>query len=264
MNTYIAGLGLFTAATIVITTLSAYLIYWLLNKSPISGWLNTSEPISPAFLSITAFLFSLAITTVATNSFQRHQVASENLAAEANSIGTLISISKILPAQDGSKLILAVNNYVNAVVDKEWPVISTNSYENRQIALPEFEALNTVVNGIDIEPNQRGSIEGRMDAAVDSIRHTRLMRQSLAYENNSLKKWPEIPVCSFLLLLCVGLIHLRSQKAMKITLGVTGLCVVTSMIFIYMAMSPYQGWNPIEPYKLKDSLALIDPSVVLK
>jgi hypothetical protein len=264
MNTYITGLGLFTTATIVLTTLSAYLIYWLLNKSPISGWLNTSDSISPAFLSITAFLFSLAISTIATNSFQRHQMASDNLTSEANSIGVLVSISKLLPAQDGSKLILAVNNYVNAVVDKEWPVISMNGYESRQIAFPEFEALSTVVNNIDIEPNQRGSIEGRMDGAVDSIRHSRLMRQSLAYENNGLKKWPAIPVCSFLLLLCVGLIHLKSQKAMKITLAVAGLCIVTSMVFVYIAMSPYQGWNPVEPYKLRDSLALIDPSLMSK
>ena len=128
----------------------------------------------------------------------------------------------------------------------------------REIAMPEFEALNKIISGIAYQPNQRSGVESQLLSAIGVIRHDRQIRQSIAYDNDSLAKWPAIPVFSFLLLLSVGIVHLGSIKAMKVSLSIASLCIVTAMIFLFISVSPYRGWNPVEPTKLQQSLQRLD------
>ena len=127
----------------------------------------------------------------------------------------------------------------------------------REISTPEFLSLNKIINGIAYQPNQHSGVESQLLSAIGAIRQDRQIRQSIAYDNDSLTKWPAIPVFSFLLLLSVGIVHLGSLKAMKVSLSIASLCIVTAMIFLFISVSPYRGWNPVEPNRLKHSLQLL-------
>ena len=65
MSLFTTELLAFIVATTVITAVVAYAIYWALNDSPISRWLHDSDAVVPSFLSITSFIFGLAISTLA-------------------------------------------------------------------------------------------------------------------------------------------------------------------------------------------------------
>ena len=81
----------FSAASTVMIALFAYVIYWILNDSPISRWLNDSDPVVPSFLSITAFIFGLTVSTLAGFSFEKHESAISNLITESSAIDALIN-----------------------------------------------------------------------------------------------------------------------------------------------------------------------------
>lgn len=258
MSSFSLDLLEFSSIVIFATAITAYAIYWVLNDSPISRWLHDSDAVVPSFLSITSFIFGLAISTLASNSFNRHESAITNLITESSAIETLISTATTLPAQDQAKIRSGIENYLNAVIEKEWPAMSNKDTHNRKITTPEFLALNAVVNNIAYQPNQRSAVESQLLSAIGTIRHDRQIRQSLAYDNDSIKKWPSIPICSLLLLLSVGIVHLGSLKAMKVSLSIASLCIITAMIFLFVSVSPYRGWNPIEPHPLQDSLRLLE------
>ena len=258
MSLFTTELLILIVATTLITAGVAYAIYWALNDSPISQWLHDSDAVVPSFLSITSFIFGLAISTLAGYSFEHHQSAISNVITESNAVETIVSTATVLPAKDQVKIISGMQNYLTAVIEKEWPAMENRDASKRGISTPEFLALNKIISDIAYQPNQRSGIESQLLTAIGTIRHDRQARQSLAYDNDSLKKWPSIPVFSFLLLLSVGIVHLGSIKAMKVSLSIASLCIVTAVIFLFIAVSPYRGWNPVEPIKLQESLQMLD------
>ncbi len=258
MSTFTTELLLFIVATTVITAGISYAIYWTLNDSPIAHWLHDSDAVVPSFLSITSFIFGLAISTLAGYSFDHHRSAISNLLAETSAIETIISTATILPKKDQVEIQSGLKNYITAVIEKEWPAMENRDASKREASTPEFLSLNKIINGIAYQPHQHSGVESQLLSAIGAIRHDRQIRQSIAYDNDSLAKWPAIPVFSFLLLLSVGIVHLGSQKAMKVSLSIASLCIVAAMIFLFISVSPYRGWNPVEPNRLKHSLQLLN------
>jgi hypothetical protein len=258
MSTFTTELLVFTASIIVITAGASYAIYWTLNDSPIAQWLHDSDAVVPSFVSITSFIFGLAISTLAGYSFDHHRSAISNLIAETSAIETIISTATVLPKKDQVEIQSGLKNYITAVIEKEWPAMENRDASKRDISTPEFLVLNKIINGIAYQTNQHSGVESQLLSAIGAIRHDRQIRQSIAYDNDSLTKWPAIPVFAFLLLLSVGIVHLGSIKAMKVSLSIASLCIVTAMIFLFISVSPYRGWNPVEPNRLKHSLQLLE------
>jgi hypothetical protein len=257
MSPFALELLKFSAVSIVMIAVVAYAVYWTLNDSPISRWLHDSDAVVPSFLSITAFIFGVTVSTLAGFSFEKHETAISNLIIESSAIDGLINTSTVLPPQDQAKIIPAIKDYLNAVVEKEWPAMNQKDAKNREVALPEFMALSKTINQIAYQPNQRASIENQLEAALTIIRHNRQVRQSLAYDTDNYKKWISIPIASILLMISVGIVHLGSLKAMKVSLSITSLCVLTAMVFLFITISPYGMWNPVKPHQLQESLRML-------
>ena len=188
MSLFTTELLIFIVATTLITAGVAYAIYWALNDSPISQWLHDSDAVVPSFLSITSFIFGLAISTLAGYSFEHHQSAISNVITESNAVETIVSTATVLPAKDQVKIISGMKNYLTAVIEKEWPAMENRDASKRGISTPEFLALNKIISDIAYQPNQRSGIESQLLTAIGTIRHDRQARQSLAYDNDSLKK----------------------------------------------------------------------------
>ena len=258
MSPFILDLLKFSAISIAMIAVVAYAVYWILNDSPISRWLHDSDAVVPSFLSITAFIFGLTISTLAGFSFDKHESAISNLITESSAIDDLINISTVLPPLDRAQINSAIKDYLSAVIEKEWPAMNREVAKNREIALPEFLALSKIINQIAYQPNQRASIENQLEAGLTIIRHTRQVRHSLAYDTDNIKKWIAIPVSSILLLISVGIVHLGSLKAMKVSLSIASLCILTAMVFLYISISPYGMWNPVKPHQLQESLRVLN------
>jgi Protein of unknown function (DUF4239) len=257
MENFIAQDFQFIAITTVLAAFSVFAITWFLEKSPLSNWFKNSEGIAVSFITIPAFLFGLSISTLSSSVWDGHVSANSSLVNESTSVRTLTSIASILPTADGQKLNLATKNYVSTVLTKEWPAMKTENPAGKTIALSEFENLNTVANKIAMQTNQRSSIEERLVSAIDSLRHERLQRLSLAYDSTNFSRWPSVFVLSFLLMLTVGLLQLRSPRAMRISLVMGALCIGSTMLFLYLNLSPYHGMNAVNPQSLEESLKLI-------
>jgi hypothetical protein len=250
----------FIVLSIVIGVLAVSLIYWILNKSPISEWLKASEGIVVSFITIPAFLFGLALSTLASGIWGNHVTANLSLVNESGAITTIVLTSTNLAPQDKLRLTEAINNYVTAVVDNEWPAMKAKKPMVHNIASPEFEALRKITDTIAMKPNQHSLITNRLESSMNILQHERLLRSSLAYEGTNISRWPSIFSLSFLLLFSVGLLQLRSPRAMKISLAMGAFCIGSAMLFLFLNLSPYSGLNPVTPDLLKSTVSTISPT----
>lgn len=255
MNNFLLQDFVFAAISVILGAIAVFFIFWLLKKSPISNWFNSSEAIVASFIGVPAFLFGLAISSYATDIWNNHQAANLSLVNETTAIGSLIRISQILPAEDKQKLTSAVSNYVSAIVNNEWPAMMGGDDTNFDLAKSKLEELTNVVHAIAIKPNQEASIVNRLDNNIDTLYRERLIRLTLAYDDASLARRPSIYVLSFLLLFTVGILQLKNPKAMKISLILGALCIGSSMVFLFSNISPYHGPISIKPTMLMEFIS---------
>lgn len=246
----------FIAISIFFGAIVVFFICWILDKSKLSDWFKASEGITPSFITVPAFLFGLAISTLASGVWEIHASANASLVNESSSVGVLMRTSSKLSPEDRKRLVLAINNYVNEIIDSEWPAMESNDYKNRDAALSKLEALSAAANEIGMKENSKESIDGRLNSAIDSLFHERLQRLSYAFDRPNFARWPSIFVLSFLLLFTVGLLQLRSPRAMRISLTMGALCIGSSLIFLFLNISPYRGLNAVKPNMLKNSLEM--------
>lgn len=249
----------FFAIVLTLNVVAACSVYWLLNKSLASSWFKASGEIAASYLSISALLFGLFVTNLASDIWSRHNEANLVLVNETGAVRNLLAASKNLPPADGEKLTTVVNAYVKAVLEKEWPAMKNGDHKHREGALAEFDVLSQTTTQIAIQGNQPKVLETRLIQATDNIQTSRLLRLSLAHDEISFVKWRSVITFSLFLLLSVGLVHLRNPRAMKITFTVTVICILASEIILFNNKSPYQGRDPISPTMLSESLSL--PSV---
>ena len=182
----------------------------------------------------------------------------ENLIAESNAIDAIIGTAKTLPEKDKAQIKLGMENYLSLVIQAEWPALQNQDINKREIATPEFLALDDIINNIAYKLNQSIPIASQLLSSIEDIRRTRKIRLALAYDNDSLAKWPSVPACSFFLLLSVGIIHIGRNKAMILSLGVASICIITALILLFVIVSPYRGWYPLAPIQLEDSMKLLN------
>lgn len=258
MSSFTTELLVFIIFATCATAIASYLIYWVLNSSPISRWFHDSVAVAPTFLAITSFIFGLSISTLAGYSFENHKHAVTNLITESNAVDTIISAASALPAKDQVQIKQGIENYLSSVIRNEWPAMANRDVKMREVATPDFLILNNIINKIAYEPNQSSAISSQLLSAIEDIRHDRKIRLALAYDDDSLARWPSVPVCSFLLLLSVGIIHIKSHKSMKVSLGIASLSVITALLLLFIIVSPYRGWHPIEPKQLENSMELLN------
>lgn len=249
----------FIAGLIGLSIFAVLSISWILDKSPLAPWFKSSGGISVSFITVPAFLFGLAISTVASGTWNKHVSANLNLVNENNSLRTLISISSSLPPQARESLNSAIYNYVTTVLNKEWPAMKIRDASNYEAASPEFEILSAVASKIAMEPNQRASTENRLQSAIDNLRHERLVRDNLAKTSIRIERWPSLYLLSFLLLFTVGLLQVQSPRAMRISLTMGTFCIGASLLFIHLNGSPYGGLDAVDPDPLSQTLKLINP-----
>ena len=248
----------FLAAAFGLGVFAVYSISWFLDKSPVSDWFKASEGIAVSFITVPAFLFGLGMSSLTTNIINNKDTAKISLINEVSAIRTLVNIASTLPAQDQVKLNSGINDYVVAVINKEWANMMSKDPSINGLAFPEFESLSSTVNQIASTPHQNSFVANRLESSIDSIRHERLVRLNLAQEKINLLKWPSFFSLSFLMLFSIGLLQLRAPRAMRIALTMGALCIGTTVLFIFLNSSPYGGNQPVKPNLLEESLKRID------
>lgn len=243
----------FIVFCIFIGAIVVFLIHWLLNRSRLSSWFMASEDITPSFISVPAFLFGLTVSTFSTNIIETHNIAKTSLLNETSSVRSLLRIAKTLPTQDQEKLTSAVDDYVSSIIKIEWPLMIEGKSNdlNNSISLDNLTAISESF----ISKNYSNhSIGVRIESAIQSLHRERLQRLLLAYEVVSFAKWPSIFTLSLLVLLTIGLLQLRKPQAMKVSLIMGALCIGSSLIFIFLNISPYRGPISIQPSILENAI----------
>jgi hypothetical protein len=250
-----AGYGL---ATLTILVGVSVMSYWILNKSPASGWFTSSEDVVPPFLALPAILFALFVSALAADIWQKHYEAKDSLLKETAAVRGLLLLSADLEPK-GNDLAGVISRYVKAVTDREWSAMVSGDHAHKYSALPELIELDSMVVRIGRDPKLPSYVAARLNTTMEAIRIARLHRIALAHDPISVTKWASAVVLGSLTLITIAVVHIRRPRAMMVSLVLTILCILASIDVLSKNRSPYVGSAAISNEMLVDALTIIKP-----
>jgi len=215
-------------------TLLAILLFFffgtirLLEKSAASKWFRESDDVVPPFLALPAILFALFVSSLATDIWQKHYDAKKALIKESSALRSIILLSKSLGEQ-GSTLQNSVNNYVGAVLDREWRTMTGPNHSTSENTLPELESLDATIVKIANDRNRSYYVALRLNEALEKLRESRQERLSLAHDGVSSSKWASPISLAILTLFTIGIVHNKRPRAMLIAMVLTILCIMATI-----------------------------------
>ncbi len=246
----------YTWVVLVVLLLVFFGAYWLLNKSPVSEWFKSSEDVVPPFLALPAIMFALFISALATDIWQKHYDAKQALIREASALRSVILLAPNL-GERGQYLSQATENYINAVIDREWQAMMLKDHPNKESALPELEALDFNIAKIGSDPSLPQYVAIRLDNALELLRQSRQQRLSLAHDGIAASKWASPIMLAVITLVTIGVVHIRRPRAMMISMILTILCILATMQLLSQNRSPYIGTAAVTQEALYDAKKLL-------
>lgn len=237
--------------------------YWLLNTSSASQWFKASEDVVPPFLALPAIMFALFMSSLATDIWQKHYDAKQALIREAAALRSIILLTPNL-GERGSGLSQSAENYINAVVDREWQTMALKNHPNQEGALPELEALDFNIAKIGSDPALPQYTALRLNDALEMLRLSRQQRLALAHDGISASKWASPIMLAVITLITIAVVHIRRPRAMLISMMLTIICVLATMQLLSQNRSPYIGTAAVTQEPLYDAKKLLDNIRALK
>jgi hypothetical protein len=253
--------GYYVPAGFFLIVVSSCITYWILNKSRVSGWFQAAQDVVPPFVAFPGVLFGLFAAMLASDIWQHHHEANMALISETSAISSMASTSAHLDSADRLRLITSINNYTTAVLKKEWPAMATGDHSGKGSASTELRQLNFVSIDIASQKSLPKLIETRIQQPLDTIRTARLQRLSLAHDSISTAKWRATMLFGILVLITVGVVHLRRPRAMVIALAISATCIFCTILMLANNRSPYSGVSAIKPQMLEDVIQMHDATV---
>lgn len=244
--------GYYVPVGFILIVVSSCGTYWILNKSRASSWFQAAQDVVPPFVAFPGVLFSLFAAMLASDIWQHHHEANMALISETSAIAGMISTSAHLDNTDRLRLITSINNYTTAVLTKEWPAMATGDHSGIESASPELRQLSFVSIEIASQKPLPKLFETRIQQPLDAIRTARLQRLSLAHDSISAAKWRATMLFGILVLVTVGVVHLRRPRAMVIALAISATCIFFTILMLANNRSPYSGISAIRPQMLED------------
>lgn len=241
----------------VILVIIALATYWLFSKSKASPWFTNSEEVLPPFLAVPAILFAMLAAALATDVWQKHTAAKDAVIHEASAIRSMMHISKQLGEQ-GVQLEKSTREYINAVINQEWPAMVSYDHGHKEAAFNALQSLDSTASNIGNTDQLSRFNAQRLQTALETIQVSRLQRISLAHDSISIAKWASAMVLAVLTLVSIAVVHVKRPRAMVISMVITILCVMATIQVLSRNRSPFLGTAAISNTILIESVKPFD------
>lgn len=138
----------------------------------VTHWLEADESVVNYVQMLTVF-YGLLLGLVAVELWQRQDDAEKNTVNEANQVRILLDLANSVP---GDKVVVrdALGDYVQAVVNKEWPMMLDGQQHEMFVASPELDNVRNTI--MELRP-QAPAEQATFQAILDHYSQIVLMRQ---------------------------------------------------------------------------------------
>lgn len=267
MSDLIEQINLMTGLTdsafcVLLTLLSVIVTYFggkvAIRKLPFHSLVESGEGIG-SYCNVIGVLYAIVLGYVLVNVYESFSTASAKVENEASLIIDLLRDSEGLPIADCFTFRKATMDYVNSVIDVEWPyMIETKDFHPE--TYERFSQLFHLARGVRCESEEQRIFLGEIVTRLNELSATRRERVQVSSARLPDMLWAMMIGVGVVSFLICFIFPIENEKIRLVLLCSTAAIMTFTSLLIYILDRPYNGSLGIKP----DSLVKIREIVVEK
>ena len=215
--------------------------------------LTTSlQGVAPPFINIVGVLFALTLAFLANDTWIAHDRAFKAVYKEAESLHTIVTLSKRLPEPLKEELQQAVIAYAEANVS-EWPDLA-NRKTNPAVS-ERADDLFTLIASSQITVAAGAVVQELMLRKMSDVTDERDQRIALSQTHVNPLKWLGMGFLGFLTLVSVAIVHLERPRAAFSAMLIFALAAAPTAAIVLVQGNPFQPPSNVTPAPIIKAVA---------
>ena len=195
-----------------------------------------------SIISVISTSYSMLIALLVFSVLNSYLDVNKNVQAEAALVGDLYRDAEGLPDTLKQNVQLRSHNYLNDVIDKEWPVQEYGSLETiKKAGWSELDAINRILTAYNAPTASAAVIQSELFTHINKIYDMRRARVFASQKAIPSVIWGIIVTGAAVFLLCLSLLTVENFRV-KLTLTILAFTSITLVIMLIIALDkPFQG-----------------------
>jgi hypothetical protein len=245
--------GLLIVAVVSVTCCGVLIAVWLIRRWVPATRDEFNSEIVAAMLGVLATLFGLLLAFVVVIEFQNHDDARANVETEADALASIVRDTQALGSPDADNVRAAVDRYVRAVIEDEWPRMHDGKGESPRAATAINELYETMQG---IEPRSASARTFYEDSVrqLNSALDARRDRLADAQGGLPAEVAALIIVGSITILSYATLVGSRNFWFHAIGAGLIAVVISFSLVVLLALSYPFSGGLEIAPNPFEEGI----------
>lgn len=206
--------------------------------------------------SLVSLIYGILAGLIALYLINNNNYTADAVLREANSIANIYRDSKWLKEPAQTQIKLSIKNYIQEVINDEWPLMSGGKTIDTQGDLL-INKLSDVLQAYVVTDNVQSLVVGNILTEIKSLYNARQQRINMSYNQLSQQIWMVIVLSSILILLSTYLFGVNFY--LHLFASASAALMVSSLIFLLITLDrPFQGDFSINPDGLRSVLNFIE------
>lgn len=233
------------------TLVAIYALHWLMLAPSWSDWVHSLGGVAAPFTNVVGILFGLTLAFLANDTWTAHDRASNAVLQEADSIRSLVILSRLLTPSTQAALRAAIAEYGRASI-AEWPFLARGT--TNPAALSSSDQLLSLVADRSVGSAVGDIVQQQMLNHATGIRANRDLRIGLSQTHVNPLKWLGMAFLGFLTLLSVAVVNVENARAALTAMILFGLAGAPTAAIVLIHGNPFQPPSAVSPTPIAESL----------
>jgi len=233
------------------TLLAIWALHWLMSASSWSDWVRSLGGIAAPITNVVGVLFGLTLAFLANDTWTAHDRASNAVLQEADSIRSLVILSRLLTPSTQDGLRAAIVAYARASI-AEWPLLARGT--TNPAALSTSDQLLSLVADQSVAAAAGHTVQQLMLNQATGIRANRDLRIGLSQTHVNPLKWLGMAFLGFLTLLSVAVVNVENARAALTAMILFGLAAAPTAAIVLIHGNPFQPPSAVSPAPIAESI----------
>jgi hypothetical protein len=227
----------------------ALLIFVFVTRLAAAGHAPTFSAVSPGMLPPMSLVFGLVVGFLAAEVWSAHSSAQQAVDSEASAIRSVdMLIGDFTPA-DRQRMDALIRDYIDDVVDKEWPAMA-NQDATLLLAPPQMAAALALALHLPTSDSGQVVAQREIVARLQDALDARRQRIIISDSSVNAAKWTAVFALGILTLVAVAFVHSANRKTAALAITLFASAIAVSMMMISVQDRPFAGPFRVEPTPL--------------
>ena len=233
----------------VATAIVTLAIFVTVTRLAAAGQSDALAAVSPGLLPPMALVFGLLVGFLAAEVWSNSSSAEEAVDQEASALRSVDLLDGDFPAADQRRMDLLIREYIEQVVEHEWPAMADQN-ATLLVAPSELAAALQLALALPADDPGRAVAQREIVTSLEAALDARRQRIIISASAVNSAKWVGVIGLGILTLIAIACVHSANRRSAAIAMTLFASAIVVALLMIGVQDRPFAGPYQVQPTPL--------------